>query len=82
MEEAAAATDRSRFRADCHALRSSAANVGARSITRLCQARAGGSPDLAKDGLAFCMRLREELDNYRHELARFLGQQLTSTLRH
>jgi two-component system sensor histidine kinase RpfC len=79
METASANSNRGQFRADCHALRSSAANVGARAITRLCQARVGGSADLAKDGLSFCTRLREELEIYRQEMARYLGEQLSST---
>lgn len=81
MEEAVVTGDSGRFRADCHALRSSAANVGARTVTRLCQANAGGAADLGKDGSAFCARLRAEILLYRQEMERFLGPQLTSTRR-
>ena len=81
MESSAASVNQTAFRADCHALRSSAANVGARAITRLCQARAGNAADLAKDGTAFCTRVREELEVYRQEMARYLGAQMPSTRR-
>lgn len=81
MEQAIIAGDGMRFRADCHALRSSAANVGARAITRLCQSNAGGAADLATDGGAFCAKLRAETLLYRQEMERFLGPQQTTTQR-
>jgi two-component system sensor histidine kinase RpfC len=80
MEQAARRSDRKSFRADCHGLRSSSANVGARAITRLCQASATGA-DLAREGPDFCARLRQEVALYREEVDRYLNRIAPSTKR-
>lgn len=81
IEQAALANDRSSFRSDCHALRSCAANVGARSVTRLCQASAVTATGLDSDGPSFCTRLRQEIALYREEMTRFLNRTAPSTQR-
>ncbi len=80
LERASQRGDIRRFRADCHALRSSAANVGARAVTRLCHGSGSlGTGELAREGGALCLRVRDELARYRDEMARFLaGKQPTS----
>ncbi len=66
------------FRADCHALRSCSANVGARLVSRLCQAGAGIAADLAGEGRTFCTRLRKEVTAYRRDMTRYLGRNGTT----
>lgn len=74
MERASQRGDVRRFRADCHALRSSAANVGARAVARLCHGSGSlGAGELAREGAGLCLRLRDELARYRDEMARFLA---------
>lgn len=69
-----------RFRAECHALRSSATNIGARSIARLCQSAGRAAPyELARHGTAMTARAREELARYRQEIGRFLHDQISTT---
>lgn len=74
MERAVASRDESQFRSDCHALRSCAANVGARAITRLCHAKPAIAADFAIEGRAFCSRAREEIGLYREEMERYLDE--------
>lgn len=81
MERSVACGDRQHFRADCHALRSSAANVGARGITRLCQDGAIKTADFASEGGPFCSRAREELTLFREEMAHYLDQVVPSAKR-
>lgn len=74
LEEAVRLNEHARFRAASHALRSSAANMGARRITRLCQDTRRIPPhDLPTQGKAFCGRAREELARYRQEILRYLA---------
>lgn len=82
MEEAVRAGDWTRFRSQCHALRSSSANVGARGIARLCHSAGGVDPkDAQAHGLSLCARARGELLRYRAEMARYLdGDERSNTL--
>jgi two-component system, sensor histidine kinase RpfC len=81
MEQAAVRGDRQRFRAECHALRSSSANVGARGIIRLCQAKAIAAHDLISEGRSFCARVREEVALYREEMTRYFEREASSAQR-
>jgi two-component system sensor histidine kinase RpfC len=81
MEGAVACGDFRRFRADCHALRSCAANVGARGITRLCQEGAVKAERFAEDGPQFCVRVQTELSLFKEEMARYLDQSAPSLQR-
>ncbi|MBW7850374.1 MAG: response regulator [Rhodospirillales bacterium] len=68
-----------RFRAECHALRSCAANIGARSVARLCQSAGRIAPhDLARHGATVAARAREELARFRQEMGRFLQDQVST----
>lgn len=79
MEDAVAEGDIRHFRAECHALRSCAANVGARSVARLCQAGAVDADDFASEGRSFCARAREEVALYHREIVRYLTREASST---
>jgi two-component system sensor histidine kinase RpfC len=74
MERSVVSGDRQHFRDQCHALRSCAANVGARGISRLCQNSADEIADFSKDGASYCARVRGELLLFKSEMARFLDQ--------
>ncbi|PKU22545.1 ATP-binding protein [Telmatospirillum siberiense] len=81
MERSAASGDNLQFRADCHALRSCAANVGARGVTRLCQDSVYKTGDFTRVGPSFCVRAREELTIFRREMAHYLEQNTPSAQR-
>lgn len=81
LERSSVRGDRQKFRADCHALRSSAANVGAQAMTRLCQEGTSRAEDFGNVGRAFCGRAREELAVYRREIERYLEQNPSSAQR-
>ncbi|MCK8784075.1 ATP-binding protein [Roseomonas sp. NAR14] len=69
LGEAAAAADVPRFRSEAHALRSAAANIGAKSVFDLCLAwRQIRQPELAAEGARHMQRLRVELDRARQAL--------------
>ncbi len=79
MAAAGAAGDASRFRAECHALKSSAANVGARAVARLCQSGGAVEPGaLAVEYKDFCLRAKVALNEYTDEIARRLGTRESS----
>lgn len=81
MEKAVERRDRSQFRADCHALKSAAANVGARAITRLCQDGLPQTEDFPAVGKGLCRRLREDLAVFQKEMARYQEQNAPSARR-
>ncbi|HMN71643.1 MAG TPA: response regulator [Rhodoblastus sp.] len=76
-ELAAAATegDIEKFRDEAHALRSCSANVGARSIYRLCLSwRQIGPEEFAAEGLAHVRRLEREYEKARAGLAPYIAE--------
>jgi two-component system sensor histidine kinase RpfC len=78
---AAHAGDSATFRAKAHALRSSAANVGARALCDLCRAAQDMSPaDLAASGTQLVERLGAELARARQALLRRGGASSSARL--
>ncbi|MCB1540008.1 MAG: response regulator [Rhodoblastus sp.] len=76
-ELAAAAQDGDveKFRDEAHALRSCSANVGARSIYRLCLSWRQISPEeFASEGLAYVRRLEQEYEKARAGLAPYTAE--------
>jgi two-component system sensor histidine kinase RpfC len=73
---AAVAAGRVREVRDCaHAFRSSAANVGAMRIHRLCSDLCGsGRFDIGRDGEARVAQLKQEFERFRTAIARHLGE--------
>ncbi|MTJ80448.1 MAG: response regulator [Telmatospirillum sp.] len=71
----AAVADRASVRADCHALKSAAANVGAVGVTRLCQDETFRTGDLVASGAFLCRRLKAEILAYGAQMARFLEEE-------
>jgi two-component system sensor histidine kinase RpfC len=66
LAEAAGAGDAARFRAAAHALRSSAANIGARGVFEMCgEAEAIAAPEVAEAGSRQVAMLAAELDRVR-----------------
>ena len=78
LKELAAAArhgDVEKFRDEAHALRSCSANVGARSIYRLCLSWRQISPEeFATEGLAHVRRLEEEYEKARAGLAPYTAE--------
>lgn len=75
LEAAALAGDAARFRDRAHALRSSAAHIGARAIFELCLGWRGiASPELAQQGAGHVARLRAEFERLEAALAGVLDQ--------
>jgi two-component system sensor histidine kinase RpfC len=73
IAEAAAAHDARGVRDGAHALRSSAAHLGARRLHRVCVSVGGVTDgDLSVKGDAFVAELRREFDLLRAELTRLL----------
>ncbi len=71
LRQSVAAGDAAAFRNKSHALRSSAANVGARAIYELCRfGENAKAADLASQGMAHVQRLTEELERVRGALPR------------
>lgn len=69
LASAAERTDSVAFRAKAHALRSAAANVGARGLCDMCRAAQDTKPaELAATGAQFVARLRTEFAYTRHAL--------------
>ncbi|MCB9998379.1 MAG: response regulator [Methylobacteriaceae bacterium] len=67
--------DVEKFRDEAHALRSCSANVGARSIYRLCLSwRQIGPEEFATEGLAHVRRLEEEYEKARAGLAPYTAE--------
>jgi two-component system, sensor histidine kinase RpfC len=76
LEAAALTCDAAAFRDHAHALRSSAAHLGATAIFELClEWRGIGADDLAAEGSAYAMRLRSEFGRLREALLLELAQQ-------
>lgn len=66
---AALAGDAARFHAEAHALRSSAANVGALALTRLCgEWRRMGREEIMREGADLALRAHGELERTRRAL--------------
>ena len=75
LEAAALNCDAAAFRDRAHALRSSAAHLGATAVFELClEWRGIGSDDLAAEGSAHAMRLRSEFERLREALLLELTQ--------
>jgi len=78
LKELAAAAqegDVEKFRDEAHALRSCSANVGARSIYRLCLSwRQISSEEFAAEGLAYVRRLEQEYEKARAGLAPYVAE--------
>ena len=78
LEELAVAAkhgDVEKFRDEAHALRSCSANVGARSIYRLCLSWRQISPEeFASEGLAYVRRLEQEYEKARAGLAPYTAE--------
>ena len=75
LKDAVAAGDSQRFREECHALRSSSANVGARLLYQQCQKLSGiGSDELIRNGDAYVAHIIEELGYYRRAIRRYLAE--------
>ncbi len=78
LKELAAAAkegDVEKFRDEAHALRSCSANVGARSIYRLCLSWRQISPEeFAAEGLAHVRKLEQEYDKARAGLAPYIAE--------
>jgi two-component system sensor histidine kinase RpfC len=75
LEAAALHCDAAAFRDRAHALRSSAAHLGATALFELClQWRGIGRDDLAAEGSAHAMRLRSEFERLREALLLELTQ--------
>lgn len=69
ISAAAIAGDASRFHAEAHALRSSAANIGAAALCRLCEEwRKMGREALMREGAELALRARAELERTRRAL--------------
>jgi two-component system sensor histidine kinase RpfC len=69
LEAAALDCDAAAFRDRAHALRSSAAHLGATAIFELClEWRGIGTDDLAAEGGTYAMRLRSEFERLREAL--------------
>lgn len=69
ISAAAIAGDAPRFHAEAHALRSSAANIGAAALCRLCEEwRKMGREALMREGAELALRARAELDRTRRAL--------------
>jgi two-component system sensor histidine kinase RpfC len=76
LEAAALNCDAAAFRDRAHALRSSAAHLGATALFELClEWRGIGADDLAAEGSAYAMRLRSEFEHLREALSLELTQQ-------
>jgi two-component system sensor histidine kinase RpfC len=77
LEAAALHCDAAAFRDRAHALRSSAAHLGATALFELClEWRGIGRDDLAAEGSAHTMRLRSEFERLREALLLELTQQV------
>jgi two-component system sensor histidine kinase RpfC len=72
MQASAEAGDYVQFRNDRHALRSGAANLGARVVMNLCQPGPIDRGDLADKGIPFCDRLRREIAVFRQDVIAFV----------
>ncbi|WP_419896721.1 response regulator [Roseomonas sp. USHLN139] len=76
LGQAAAAGEHVRFQAETHALRSSAANIGAIGLTRLCgEWRKLSRDELLREAPELLARARAELDRTRHALLPEAGSQ-------
>ena len=79
LEAAALDCNAAGFRDRAHALRSSAAHLGATALFELClQWRGVGSDDLAAQGADYVMRLRSEFERLREALIMALSQERAS----
>jgi two-component system, sensor histidine kinase RpfC len=79
LEAAALAADAAAFRDRAHALRSSAAHLGATALFELCLKWRGIGPDqLVAEGAQYAMHLRSEFERLREALMRELGRQTAS----
>jgi two-component system sensor histidine kinase RpfC len=75
LEAAALHCDAAAFRDRAHALRSSAAHLGATALFELClEWRGIGTDELAVEGGAYAMRLRSEFERLREALLLALAQ--------
>jgi two-component system, sensor histidine kinase RpfC len=74
IHQAAAAGDARAFRNSVHALRSSAANVGAVRLHRLCTALDARGPREASGEAPQLARLDEEFARYRTVIERYLAE--------
>jgi two-component system sensor histidine kinase RpfC len=75
LEAAALHGDAAAFRDRAHALRSSAAHLGATALFELClQWRGIGTDELAAEGSTYAMRLRSEFERLREALLLALAQ--------
>jgi two-component system, sensor histidine kinase RpfC len=76
LEAAALNGDAAAFRDRAHALRSSAAHLGATALFELClEWRGIGAEDLSAEGSAYAVRLRSEFERLREALLAELAQQ-------
>jgi two-component system, sensor histidine kinase RpfC len=76
LEAAALNGDAAAFRDRAHALRSSAAHLGATALFELClEWRGIGADDLSAEGSAYAVRLRSEFERLREALLAELAQQ-------
>ena len=76
LEAAALHRDAAAFRDRAHALRSSAAHLGATALFELClEWRGIGADELAAEGGTYAMRLRSEFERLREALLLALAQQ-------
>ena len=79
LEAAALHVDAAAFRDRAHALRSSAAHLGATALFELCLKWRGIGPDqLTAEGAHYAMRLRSEFERLRDALMRELARQEAS----
>ena len=63
------------FRDSLHALRSSSSNVGAARIARMCGGLGGiGRSDVVRNGPVHVRRLRDELDQFRAAIDRYMSE--------
>ena len=75
LAAAARENDVEKFRDEAHALRSCSANVGARSIYKLCLSWREISPEeFASEGLAYVQRLEQEYEKARTGLAPYTAE--------
>lgn len=75
MRVAAVQGDTQAFRESGHALRSSSANVGARTIHQYCQQFSGITPsELRRSGAAHVARVDDEIERFRRAIGAYLAE--------
>ncbi len=82
MKQTVADGDSRKFREECHALRSSSANVGAKLLYQHCQKLGGiGGDELVRNGNAHLDQIKKELGYYRRAIRRYLAERSGQTER-